>query len=200
MRVTQPRRNSTKCDAEWRSSLATRGSGWCPCNAPRRTPTFEFMSTNISLEKPKSGIIREMATELQRARTEGGKILVVAGPAIVHSGAVPHLEKLIELGYVNVLFGGNALALHDIENALYGTSLGIDLKRGSLAERGHENQMRAINAVRAAGSISRAVESGTLTTGIMAACVRHGVEFVLAGSIRDDGPLPGVVTDTLEAQ
>jgi lysine-ketoglutarate reductase/saccharopine dehydrogenase-like protein (TIGR00300 family) len=165
-----------------------------------RTDVFEFMSTNISLEKPKSGIIREMATELQRAKTEGGKILVVAGPALVHSGAVPHLEKLIEWGYVDLLFGGNALALHDIENALYGTSLGINLEKGSLAERGHENQMRALNVIREAGSISRAVETGTLKTGIMAACVRHGVEFVLAGSIRDDGPLPDVLTDTLEAQ
>lgn len=165
-----------------------------------RTDVFEFMSTNISLEKPKSGIIREMAAELQRARTEGGKILVVAGPALVHSGAVPHLEKLIEWGYVDLLFGGNALALHDIENALYGTSLGINLEKGSLAERGHENQMRALNLIREAGSISRAVEIGTLKSGIMAACVRHGVEFVLAGSIRDDGPLPDVLTDTLEAQ
>ena len=164
------------------------------------TDVFEFMSTNISLETPKSGIIREMATELQRAKQEGGKILVVAGPAVVHAGAVPHLEKLIEWGYVDLLFGGNAIGLHDIENALYGTSLGIDLKRGSLAELGHENQMRAINAIREAGGISRAVENGTLKGGIMAACVRHGVEFVLAGSIRDDGPLPEVITDTLEAQ
>jgi lysine-ketoglutarate reductase/saccharopine dehydrogenase-like protein (TIGR00300 family) len=165
-----------------------------------RTDVFEFMSTNISLEKPKSGIIREMAMELQRARTEGGKILVVAGPALVHSGAVPHLEKLIELGFVDLLFGGNALALHDIENALFGTSLGINLEQGSLAERGHENQMRALNTIREAGGISRAVEDGTLKSGIMAACVRHGVEFVLAGSIRDDGPLPEVITDTIEAQ
>lgn len=164
------------------------------------TDVFEFMSTNISLEKPKSGIIREMATELQRARNDGGKILVVAGPAVIHSGAVPHLEKLIELGYVDLLFGGNALALHDIECALYGTSLGINLKEGSLAERGHENQMRALNVVREAGSISRAVEDGTLQSGIMAACVRHGVEFILAGSIRDDGPLPEIITDTVEAQ
>ena len=168
--------------------------------ATSHTDVFEFMSTNISLEKPKSGIIREMATELLGARSEGGKILVVVGPAVVHSGAVPHLEKLIELGYVDLLFAGNALALHDIENALFGTSLGIDLKTGSLAVSGHENQMRAINAIREAGSISRAVESGTLKDGIMAACVRHGVEFVLAGSIRDDGPLPEVITDTVEAQ
>jgi lysine-ketoglutarate reductase/saccharopine dehydrogenase-like protein (TIGR00300 family) len=164
------------------------------------TDVFEFMSTNISLEKPKSGVIREMAMELKRAREEGGKILLVAGPAIVHAGAVPHLEKLIALGYVDLLFGGNALALHDIENALFGTSLGVSLERGSLAEHGHENQMRAINSIREAGSISRAVESGALKSGIMAACVRHGVEFVLAGSIRDDGPLPEVMTDTLEAQ
>jgi len=165
-----------------------------------RTDVFEFMSTSISLEKPKSGIIREMATELQRARSEGGKILVVAGPALVHSGAVPRLEKLIELGFVDLLFGGNALALHDIENALFGTSLGINLEQGSLAERGHENQMRALNAIREAGGISRAVETGTLKSGIMAACVRHGIELVLAGSIRDDGPLPEVITDTLQAQ
>jgi lysine-ketoglutarate reductase/saccharopine dehydrogenase-like protein (TIGR00300 family) len=168
--------------------------------ATSHTDVFEFMSTNISLEKPKSGVIREMATELERARADGGKILVVAGPAIVHSGAVPHLEKLIELGYVDLLFCGNALALHDIENALFGTSLGIDLTRGSLAERGHENQMRALNVIREAGSISRAVESGTLKSGVMTACVKRGVEFVLAGSIRDDGPLPEVITDTVEAQ
>jgi lysine-ketoglutarate reductase/saccharopine dehydrogenase-like protein (TIGR00300 family) len=165
-----------------------------------RTDVFEFMSTSIALEKPKSGVIREMATELQRAKAGGGKILVVAGPAIVHSGAVPPLEQLIEWGFVDLLFGGNALALHDIENALFGTSVGVDLKRGSLAERGHENQMRAINTIREAGGISRAVETGTLKSGIMAACVRHGVEFILAGSIRDDGPLPDVITDTLAAQ
>lgn len=164
------------------------------------TDVFEFMSTNISLEKPKSGVIREMATELQRARTEGGKILLVAGPAVVHSGSVPHLERLIESGFVDLLFAGNALALHDIENALFGTSAGINLESGSLAEHGHENQMRAVNAIREAGTISRAVEAGALQKGIMAACIRHGVEFVLAGSIRDDGPLPGVITDTIAAQ
>jgi lysine-ketoglutarate reductase/saccharopine dehydrogenase-like protein (TIGR00300 family) len=126
--------------------------------------------------------------------------LVVTGPAVVHTGAVPHLERLIEWGYVDLLFGGNALALHDIESALFGTSLGINLERGSLAERGHENQMRAINLIREAGGISRAVESGVLKSGIMAACVQHGVEFILAGSIRDDGPLPEVITDTVQAQ
>ena len=164
------------------------------------TDVFEFMTTNISLEMPKSGIIREMAAELQQAKQEGGKILVVVGPAVVHAGAAGHLERLIAAGYVDILFGGNAIALHDIENALFGTSLGVDVTRGSPAERGHENQMRAINMIREAGGISRAVEAGTLKSGIMAACVRHGVEFILAGSIRDDGPLPEVITDTLEAQ
>lgn len=168
--------------------------------ATSHTDVFEFMSTNISLETPKSGIIREMASELRRAKEEGGKIAVVGGPAIVHTGAVQHLEKLIANGFVDLLFGGNAIALHDIENALFGTSNGIDLKRGSPAERGHENQMRALNLIREAGGISRAVETGALQSGIMAACIRHGVDFVLAGSIRDDGPLPEVITDTLKAQ
>lgn len=168
--------------------------------ATSHTDVFEFMSTNIAVDKPKSGVIREMALEFKRARSDGGKTLIVAGPAVVHTGAAEHLEKLIDWGFVDLLFAGNALAVHDIENALFGTSLGVSLERGSMSESGHENQMRAINAIREAGSISRAVETGALKSGIMAACVRHGVEFVLAGSIRDDGPLPDVMTDTLEAQ
>lgn len=165
-----------------------------------RTDVFEFMTTSISAEKPKTAVIREMARELIRARREGGKILVVAGPAVVHTGASEHLEKLIAWGYVDVLFAGNALAVYDIENALFGTALGINLERGSAADRGHENQMRAINSIREAGSIARAVETGALRKGIMHSCVQHSVEFVLAGSIRDDGPLPEVVTDTIKAQ
>ncbi|HEY2615318.1 MAG TPA: TIGR00300 family protein [Chthoniobacterales bacterium] len=164
------------------------------------TDVFEFMATSISVEKPKSAVIREMAREFRRARADAGKILIVAGPAVVHTGAAPHLEKLIERGFVDLFFAGNALAVHDIENALFGTSLGVNLERGALADRGHENQMRAINAIREAGSISRAVETGLLKSGIMTACVRRGVEFVLAGSIRDDGPLPEVITNTIAAQ
>jgi lysine-ketoglutarate reductase/saccharopine dehydrogenase-like protein (TIGR00300 family) len=165
-----------------------------------RKDAFEFMSGNVSIEKPKSAVIREMAREFRRAREEKGKILVVAGPAVVHTGAAEHLEKLIERGYVNLLFAGNGLAAHDIENALYGTSLGVQLEEGALTERGRENHMRAINAIRGAGGIRPAVESGLLTRGIMHTCVKHGVDFVLAGSIRDDGPLPDVITDALEAQ
>ena len=164
-----------------------------------RTDVFEFMS-NVSVEQPKSAIIREMAREFKRTRDGKGKILVVAGPAVVQTGAAEHLERLIQWGYVDLLFAGNALAVHDIENALFGTSLGVNLGRADLADQGHENHMRAINAIREAGSIARAVETGLLQRGIMCSCVRHGVEFVLTGSIRDDGPLPDVITDAIESQ
>ncbi|HOX62216.1 MAG TPA: TIGR00300 family protein [Verrucomicrobiota bacterium] len=173
--------------------------------APRERPgerrsVFEFMGSSVSSEKPKSAIVREVAAEMRRARESGGRILVVAGPAIVHTGAGEHFEKLIAQGYVNRLFAGNALAVHDIENALFGTSLGVYLERGSLAEKGHENHMRAINAIRGAGGIAAAVAGGILRRGIFYQCVKHNVDFVLAGSIRDDGPLPEVITDTLAAQ
>lgn len=164
-----------------------------------RTDVFEFMK-NLSVEQPKSLVIRETAREIKRARQSGGKILVVAGPAVVQSGAAEHLEKLIEQGYVDLLFGGNALAVHDIENALFGTSFDGNLNRGTFAEASHEHQIRAINAIRETGNIARAVEIGLLQRGIMYRCVRHGVQFVLAGSIRDDGPLPDVITDAIEAQ
>jgi lysine-ketoglutarate reductase/saccharopine dehydrogenase-like protein (TIGR00300 family) len=165
-----------------------------------RRSVFEFMASSVSSEKPKSAIIREIAAELRLARKAGGRILVVAGPALVHTGAGEHFEKLIERGYVNLLFAGNALAVHDIEHALYGTSLGVYLQRGALADEGHENHIRAINTIRAAGGIARAVADGVLPQGIMFQCVKHKVDFVLAGSIRDDGPLPEVITDTINAQ
>lgn len=165
-----------------------------------RRGVFEFMASNVSSEKPKSAIIREIAAEIWQARKAGGKILVVAGPAVVHTGAGEHFERLIEQGCVNLLFAGNALATHDIEQALYGTSLGVHLQHGALADEGHENHMRAINQVRAAGGIAAAVAQGVLRRGIMYQCVKRRIEFVLAGSIRDDGPLPDVITDVLEAQ
>ncbi len=165
-----------------------------------RRSVFEFMASNVSSEKPKSAVIREVAAEIRLAKQSGGKLLVVAGPAVVHTGAAEHLEKMIEQGYVNLLFAGNALAAHDIEHALYGTSLGVYLERGALADEGHENHMRAINTIRAAGGIPQAVTVGVLRQGIMFQCVKHHVDFVLAGSIRDDGPLPGVITDAVAAQ
>ncbi|NLC57407.1 MAG: TIGR00300 family protein [Armatimonadetes bacterium] len=166
----------------------------------RERSVFEFMSSEVSSEKPKRAIIREVADEMRRVREAGQKILLVGGPALVHTGAVPAVVATIEAGYVDRLFAGNALAVHDIENALYGTSLGVNLERALAAEEGHENHMRAINRIREAGGIREAVEAGVLQSGIMHACVRHGVEFVLAGSIRDDGPLPDVITDVVEAQ
>ena len=161
---------------------------------------FEFMASSVSIEKPKSAVIREIAAEFRQAKRAGGKILAVSGPAVVHTGAGEHLEKLMEWGFVDLLFAGNALAAHDIEHALLGTSLGVDLREGALAHEGHENHMRAINAIRGAGGIAAAVANGILRQGLMYRCVRQRIDFVLAGSIRDDGPLPEVITDALEAQ
>ncbi len=164
-----------------------------------RADVFEF-SSNISIEKPKSAVIREVAREFIRARDEKGKILIVGGPAIVHTGAAEHFEKLIQWGFVQLLFAGNGLAAHDIENALFGTSLGVNLEHGAFTDKRPLNHLRAINAIRTAGGIRQAVEQGLLQRGIMYTCVKEKVEFVLAGSIRDDGPLPEVITEVMEAQ
>src|SRR5262249_6638888 len=142
----------------------------------------------------------EIAGAMRRAREAGERILAVLGPAVVHTGSVEHICRLIRSGYLNVLFAGNALATHDIEAALYGTSLGVWMDRGLPAEEGHEHHLRAINTMRRLGGIKAAVARGVLKSGIMFECVRQDVPFVLAGSIRDDGPLPEVVTDVLEAQ
>jgi lysine-ketoglutarate reductase/saccharopine dehydrogenase-like protein (TIGR00300 family) len=161
---------------------------------------FTFMSSGVSTEKPKGALVREIARELVHNRRGQGKTLVVGGPAIVHTGSGPLLCQLIRGGYVNTLFAGNALATHDIEQALFGTSLGVHLADASVAETGHEHHLRAINRIRRCGSIRQAVEQGVLTSGVMYECVKHDVDFLLAGSIRDDGPLPDVITDVLEAQ
>lgn len=161
---------------------------------------FEFMGSAVSTEKPKGLAVREIARELQRTRGSQGRVLLVGGPAIVHTGSTEHLCHLIREGYIQVLFAGNALATHDIEQALFGTSLGIHMERGIPTEEGHEHHLRAINRIRRLGGIRRAVETGALTSGVMYECVRNNVDFVLAGSIRDDGPLPEVITDVLVAQ
>ncbi|HEX5505528.1 MAG TPA: hypothetical protein VFW96_23115, partial [Thermomicrobiales bacterium] len=156
---------------------------------------FSFMSSAVSSERPKAAAIAELAAQLRRVRAAGGRTLLVGGPAIVHTGAGPELASLIRRGFISVLFAGNALAAHDIESALYGTSLGVSLDAGSegaAIEHGHEHHLRAINAIRACGSIRAAVERGLLTRGIMYECVQGNVPYVLAGSIRDDGPLPNV--------
>jgi lysine-ketoglutarate reductase/saccharopine dehydrogenase-like protein (TIGR00300 family) len=164
------------------------------------TPSFEFMNSAVSTEKPKGVAIRQIAQQLYQTRQQGGRTLFVGGPAIVHTGSGEHMCRLIRAGYVNVLFAGNALAAHDIEQALFGTSLGVRLDCGDIVETGHEHHLRAINRIRRLGGIRRAVERGELSSGMMYECVRHDVDFLLAGSIRDDGPLPDVITDAIEAQ
>lgn len=161
---------------------------------------FAFMGSAVSSEKPKANLIREIAAQMKAIKARGGRTLVVAGPAVTHTGAAPLMVKLIEAGYLNYLFAGNALAVHDIEAAFFGTSLGVSLAQGTQMEGGHQHHLRAINRIRRAGGIRPAVEQGLLTKGIMHSCVQHGVEYVLAGSIRDDGPLPDVITDVIEAQ
>lgn len=161
---------------------------------------FEFMASPVSSEKPKGVTVREIAAEMKRTKAAGEKILAVLGPAVVHTGGGDVVSRLIRGGYLNLLFAGNALATHDIEQALFGTSLGVSLERGLPADEGHEHHLRAINKMRRLGGIAKAVEKGVLTSGIMYECVKNQVPFVLAGSIRDDGPLPEVITDVLDAQ
>jgi lysine-ketoglutarate reductase/saccharopine dehydrogenase-like protein (TIGR00300 family) len=177
-----------------------RGVRIVPLERSRHTEIFSFMASEVSAEKPKKVLIRQIASEMRGIRSEGGRILVVAGPAVVHTGAGRSLSRLIELGYVQVLFAGNALAVHDVEAALFGTALGVSVESGRPIEHGHEHHMRAINRVRAAGSLNAMVESGQLAAGVMHSAIRHGLEIVLAGSVRDDGPLPDVITEMGEAQ
>jgi lysine-ketoglutarate reductase/saccharopine dehydrogenase-like protein (TIGR00300 family) len=171
-----------------------------PAEILARHNLFEFMASPVSSEKPKGVTVREIAAAMRRTRSAGEKILAVLGPAVVHTGSVEHVAWLIRAGFLNVLFAGNALATHDIEQALYGTSLGVWMDRGLPAEEGHEHHLRAINTVRRLGSIKAAVEKSIVKSGIMFECIRQQIPFVLAGSIRDDGPLPDVITDVLVAQ
>ena len=161
---------------------------------------FEFMNSEVSSEKPQALLVRQIAQQMREVKADAKKILWVAGPAVVHTGAAPAMVALVEAGFVDVVFAGNALATHDIEAALFGTSLGVDLTQGRGVEHGHEHHIRAINQVRKAGSISKAVEQGLLTGGVMHSLVTHNKQWVLVGSVRDDGPLPDVYTDVIEGQ
>ena len=161
---------------------------------------FQFMGSSSSSERPTQHIARKVAEDIYKTRKQGGKIILVGGPAIVHTGAADAVAQLIHLGYINALLAGNALAVHDIEYSTLGTSLGMNVHDGTLAIRGHRNHMQAINSVFKAGSIENMVKSRKLTKGIMYECVKNKVPFVLAGSIRDDGPLPDVITDVSIAQ
>lgn len=159
-----------------------------------------FMGSTVSSEKPQALQVRQVADTMRAVRAAGKRLLWVGGPAVVHTGAAPAMVALVDAGWVDVLFAGNALATHDIESALYGTSLGVDLAAGRGVEHGHEHHIRAINQIRAAGSIAAAVDSGVLSGGVMHAMVRGGKPYVLVGSVRDDGPLPDVYTDVIAGQ
>lgn len=161
---------------------------------------FAFMMNDVSTERRVEVSVAKIVTMMQEVKREGGRIAFVAGPVVVHSGGASHFSELVRRGFVDVLLSGNALAVHDVEQALFGTSLGIDLNAGVAVEEGHKNHMRAINTINRAGGLKSAVEKRVLKSGIMCEVINHGVDYVLAGSIRDDGPLPDTIMDLVVAQ
>jgi lysine-ketoglutarate reductase/saccharopine dehydrogenase-like protein (TIGR00300 family) len=177
-----------------------RGIRVLPESKERDRLGFAFMSNDISSERQLATAVRQIAALIEHSRAEGKKVIVVAGPVVIHTGGAPALAELIRKGWVQAVLAGNALGVHDIEAALLGTSLGVRQSDGRQEEHGHRNHMRAINAVYHAGSIAKAVECGTLKSGVMYESVKAGIPFVLAGSLRDDGPLPDTITDMNRAQ
>jgi lysine-ketoglutarate reductase/saccharopine dehydrogenase-like protein (TIGR00300 family) len=171
-----------------------------PLGHDQASRAFEFMGSAVSSEKPKRLVVARVAKLMRENRAAGKRIIAVLGPAIIHTGAAPAFAKLVKAGWIDVVFGGNAVATHDIEWAFFGTSLGINLTEGDSVEGGHEHHLRAINRIRGAGGIRQAVEQGVLTKGLFYDIVQQKIPYVLAGSIRDDGPLPDVITDTMVAQ
>ncbi len=172
-----------------------------PAKPEDGTPqAFEFMSSDVSSEKPKALLVDQVAQQMRLVKQQGKRILWVAGPAVVHTGSGPDLAALIRAGYVDALFAGNGVAAHDIESNMFGTSLGVYLAQGTPAEHGHEHHIRAINELRRHGSFNAAIDAGVFTDGIVYHLVKHGCDFLFGGSVRDDGPLPDVVTDMLEVQ
>jgi len=161
---------------------------------------FQFMGSGSSSERPTQHIARKVAEDIMKTKKQGGKIILVGGPAIVHTGASDAVAMMIKSGHINAVLAGNALAVHDVEYATLGTSLGMRVKDGTLAVRGHRNHMDAINSVFKAGSLKKMVQQKKLTRGIMYECIKKKIPFVLAGSLRDDGPLPDVITDIAESQ
>ena len=166
----------------------------------RADKEFGFMGSGVSSERRVELVVEQIAWDLRRIRDQGGKVVVVGGPVVIHTGGVEHLSHLVREGYVQALLGGNAIAVHDIEQSMMGTSLGMDMKRGVSVRGGHRHHLKAINTIRRYGSIAQAVEQGVLTSGIFYECVKHHVPFSLAGSIRDDGPLPDTKMNLIEAQ
>jgi lysine-ketoglutarate reductase/saccharopine dehydrogenase-like protein (TIGR00300 family) len=179
--------------------VGTAGVKVVPPERPRERSLFGFMSNEVSSERPSGELVRQLAAEIIRTKRNNGRIAVVCGPAVIHTGAAPSLAKLIHDGYIDVLLAGNAVAVHDIERQLFGTSLGMNCA-GNAISGGHRNHLYAISEIMASGSIKNAIAEGKLKGGIMYECVQKGITFILAGSIRDDGPLPEVITDTVKAK
>ena len=171
-----------------------------PFERGREREAFAFMQSDVSSERVKVLAIHQIAQQMKDVRAHNGKILFVLGPAVIHTGAGRYVAELLRRGYVQVIFGGNAIVTHDVESALFGTSLGVDLKTGEQVEGGHRNHLRAINTIRSVGSLEKAIETGVLKDGITYEAIKRNVPMVLAGSIRDDGPMPGVIADMQEAQ
>jgi lysine-ketoglutarate reductase/saccharopine dehydrogenase-like protein (TIGR00300 family) len=166
---------------------------------PRGHSPFEFMNSDVSSEKPKGLLVAQVAERIRLAKAAGTKLLAVCGPAVIHTGAGPSLATLVREGWIDVLFAGNGFATHDLESNVMGTSLGVSVSEGSAAEGGHSNHLRVINEIRRYGSIAAAVDAGYIDGGVMYECVKRGVPFVLGGSVRDDGPLPDVYANVVEA-
>ncbi|BAZ67035.1 MAG: TIGR00300 family protein [Pelatocladus maniniholoensis HA4357-MV3] len=166
----------------------------------RNAEEFSFMSAGVSSERRVELVVEQVAWELRKIRDAGGKVAVTAGPVVIHTGGGEHLSRLIREGYVQALLGGNAIAVHDIEQSIMGTSLGVDMKRGVAVRGGHRHHLKIINTIRRYGSIAKAVEAGAIKNGVMYECVKNHVPFCLAGSIRDDGPLPDTQMDLIKAQ
>ena len=179
--------------------VGTTGVKVVPPERPRQKTFFGFMSNEVSSERPSGEIVKQLAGEIISTKKSGGKIAVVCGPAVVHTGAAPALAQLIRDGYVDVLLAGNAVAVHDIERQLFGTSLGMNCS-GSATSGGHRNHIYAISVIMASGYIKNAIDQGKLKGGIVYECIKKGIPFILAGSIRDDGPLPEVITDIVKAK
>jgi lysine-ketoglutarate reductase/saccharopine dehydrogenase-like protein (TIGR00300 family) len=180
----------------------------CGVNGIRVNPEFQerdrhgfaFMTNEISSERRVEVGVGRIAAMMQEIKASGGRIAVVAGPVVVHTGGGAYFQDLVRAGFVDVLLAGNALAVHDVEQALFGTSLGVDLNTGKAIEGGHRHHMRAINTIARAGGLKQAVDQGVLTSGVMYEVIKHNVDYVLAGSIRDDGPLPDTIMDLRVAQ
>jgi lysine-ketoglutarate reductase/saccharopine dehydrogenase-like protein (TIGR00300 family) len=179
--------------------VGTSGVKVVPPERPRQKTFFSFMCNEVSSERPSGEIVKQLADEIITTKRAGGKIAAVCGPAVVHTGAAPSLAKLIRDGYIDVLLAGNAIAVHDIERQLFGTSLGMNCA-GNATSGGHRNHLYAINEIMASGSIRNAINEGKLRGGIIYECIKKSIPFILAGSIRDDGPLPEVITDTISAK